>query len=106
MNPNIISNNTTAIYKTTHHRQVACDLKAVTETALQLLLEAFQRQKLHDSVKAFTTPNRVKQYLTLVLALEEREHFHILFLNNQHKLLQDVQMFSGTIDSFAEQGAL
>ena len=32
------------------------------------------------------------------LALEEREHFHVLFLDNQHKLLLDARMFSGTID--------
>lgn len=96
---NNIRNDTTATYKAS--TQVACDVKAVTEIALQLLLEEFQRRELHDSVNAFTTPDLVKQYLTLALALEEREHFHVLFLNNQHKLLQDVRLFSGTLDGSA-----
>ena len=93
---NLISNDTPASYQATP--QEAIDLKRATDTALQLLLAELQRRNLHATMDEFTTPNSVKTYLTLSLALEEREHFHVLFLNNQHKLLLDARLFSGTID--------
>ena len=93
---NKISNDTPETYKAT--TQVVFDLKVATHTALQLLLEELQRRNLHTTVEAFTAPDIVKNYLTLALALEEREHFHVLFLNNQHQLLLDARLFSGTID--------
>ena len=93
---NLISNDTPASYQATP--QEAIDLKRATDTALQLLLAELQRRNLHATMDEFTTPDSVKTYLTLSLALEEREHFHVLFLNNQHKLLLDARLFSGTID--------
>jgi DNA repair protein RadC len=91
-----ISNDTPAAYQAT--TSVVADFQVTINTALQLLFEELQRQNLHASVEAFTAPEIVKNYLTLSLALEEREHFHVLFLNNQHKLLLDDRLFSGTID--------
>ena len=93
---NKISNDTPETYKAT--TQVVFDLKVAINTALQMLLEELQRRNLHTTVEAFTAPDIVKNYLTLALALEEREHFHVLFLNNQHQLLLDARLFSGTID--------
>ena len=93
---NKITNDTPAAYQAT--TQAVVDLKFTINTALQLLLEELQRRNLHTTVAAFTAPDIVKNYLTLALALEEREHFHVLFLNNQHKLLLDDRLFSGTID--------
>jgi len=93
---NKISNDTPETYKAT--TQVVFDLKVAINTALQMLLEELQRRNLHTTVEAFTAPDIVKNYLTLALALEEREHFHVLFLNNQHQLLVDARLFSGTID--------
>ena len=90
------SNDTPAAYQTTTPEVL--DLKVATDTALQLLLAELQRRNLHTTLAAFTTPDIVKNYLTLSLALEEREHFHVLFLNNQHQLLLDARLFSGTID--------
>ena len=91
-----ITNDTPAAYQAT--TPVVADLQVTINTALQLLFEELQRQNLHTTVEAFTAPEIVKNYLTLSLALEEREHFHVLFLNNQHKLLLDDRLFSGTID--------
>ena len=91
-----ITNDTPAAYQAT--TPVVADLQITINTALQLLFEELQRQNLHATVAAFTAPDIVKNYLTLSLALEEREHFHVLFLNNQHKLLLDDRLFSGTID--------
>ena len=91
-----ITNDTPAVYQATTPE--VADLQVTINTALQLLFEELQRQNLHTTVAAFTAPEIVKNYLTLSLALEEREHFHVLFLNNQHKLLLDDRLFSGTID--------
>ena len=91
-----ITNDTPAAYQAT--TPVVADLQVTINTALQLLFEELQHQNLHATVAAFTAPEIVKNYLTLSLALEEREHFHVLFLNNQHKLLLDDRLFSGTID--------
>jgi len=91
-----ITNDTPAVYQATTTEVV--DLQVTINAALQLLFEELQRQNLHATVAAFTAPDIVKNYLTLSLALEEREHFHVLFLNNQHKLLLDDRLFSGTID--------
>ena len=93
---NKITNDTPAAYQA--KTQAVVDLQAAINTALQLLLEELQRRSLHTTVAAFTAPDIVKNYLTLALALEEREHFHVLFLNNQHQLLVDARLFSGTID--------
>lgn len=93
---NKISNDTAASYQAT--TQVDADLKAATHTALTMLLDELQHRNLYAALEGFTAPELVKNYLTLSLALEEREHFHVLFLNNQHKLLLDARLFSGTID--------
>ena len=91
-----INNDTPATYQASS--QAPVDLQVATQTALQLLSAELQRKNLHTNVAAFTAPDLVKDYLTLSLALEEREHFQVLFLNNQHQLLLDDRLFSGTID--------
>jgi DNA repair protein RadC len=47
---------------------------------------------------AFTSPDIVKDFLTLELSNLESERFDILFLNNQNQLIEHIPMFSGTID--------
>ena len=91
-----INNDTPAIYQA--QTQSVMDLQMAIQTALQLLLAELHRRNCHATVAPFTTPDLVKDYLTLSLALEEREHFQVLFLNNQHQLLLDDRLFSGTID--------
>lgn len=46
---------------------------------------------------ALNTPNAVRDYLTLKLAREESEHFMVLFLDVQHRLIEAEIMFSGTL---------
>ena len=77
-----INNDTPAIYQAS--TQAVVDLQMAIQTALQLLLAELHRRNCHASVAPFTAPDLVKDYLTLSLALEEREHFQVLFLNNQH----------------------
>lgn len=48
--------------------------------------------------QSFTKVSDVKEYAFLELANEEREHFLVMFLDNQHRLVKAERMFSGTID--------
>ncbi|WP_313104416.1 RadC family protein [Stutzerimonas nitrititolerans] len=47
----------------------------------------------------FNAPDIVKEYLGAKLAGLEHEVFAVLFLDNQHRLIDYVEMFRGTIDS-------
>lgn len=46
-----------------------------------------------------TSPTTVKDYLTVKLSTYEYEVFAVLFLDNQNRLIEYVEMFRGTIDS-------
>lgn len=48
---------------------------------------------------AITSPQEVKTYIKAYLQFKEREHFFVIFLNNQHKVIAHEDMFQGTIDS-------
>lgn len=77
---------------------ISPSLTSLMNRALKALKEEMVRKDIYSDMAAFTTPDLVKNYLTLALALEPIEHFHCLFLDNQHKLLEDRRLCSGTID--------
>lgn len=45
----------------------------------------------------FDSPNAVKDYLRFSIGGEQREHFKVLFLDSQHRLIDAIVMFSGTL---------
>ncbi|MCX5565812.1 RadC family protein [Alcaligenes phenolicus] len=47
---------------------------------------------------AFTSPMVVKEYLTAKLAGFDVEVFAVLFLDSQHRLIEYVEMFQGTLN--------
>lgn len=51
------------------------------------------------SFDAFTSSKTVKDYLQLKMSVHEREVFTVLFLDNQHKMIEVEDLFFGTIDS-------
>ena len=55
-------------------------------------------ETLREYEVAFTSPDLVKTYLKTRLAMLEHEEFHLLLLNNQHKLIESIALFRGTID--------
>lgn len=55
-------------------------------------------QKMQRSVE-FASPLSAKKYLCAKLAGLEHEVFAVLFLDNQHRLIEYVEMFRGTIDT-------
>ncbi|MGY5708879.1 RadC family protein [Vibrio cincinnatiensis] len=68
---------------------------------LQAVLEMTQRY-LAETLKrggALTSPHQTKLYLSSVLRDRQREAFYILFLDNQHRVIQDEVLFEGTIDA-------
>ncbi len=54
--------------------------------------------KVSDS-NFFNSPKLVSDYLRLQVSPLEREVFGVLFLTNQHQLISDEILFTGTIDS-------
>lgn len=51
-----------------------------------------------QSLINFSSPDDVADFLKPRLSGEEREHFEVLFLNQQHKLIKAERLFSGTIN--------
>ncbi len=48
---------------------------------------------------ALTSPDITRSYLRLLLAHREREVFVVMFLDNQHRLINHQEMFHGTVNS-------
>ncbi|MBL4706028.1 MAG: DNA repair protein RadC [Flavobacteriales bacterium] len=45
------------------------------------------------------SPIRVRDFLTLSLGAEEREHFEVIFLTSQNAVIAKERLFSGTINA-------
>ena len=68
--------------------------KKILEKAGEILEELYKYQP----VTSFTSVESVQYFLQIELSEEEREHFMVLFLDNQHRLLKKEVVFSGTIN--------
>ena len=68
--------------------------KAILDQAAETLVKRLRRSE----VRPFTSPNAVRQYITLQLPDRERETFACLFLDNRHRLIAYEELFQGTID--------
>lgn len=69
-----------------------CQLHATLEMAKRYLGAELERGHI------FEHPNTVRDYLTHHLRSQQREQFHVLFLDNHHRLIADETLFQGTID--------
>lgn len=58
------------------------------------LLEKYQRQPS----ESFLAASFAKKWLQLYLAKQEREVFVVIYLDNQHRLLEHETLFLGTIN--------
>jgi DNA repair protein RadC len=72
-------------------RQFSAD--DVLDFAMEIVGQRFQRGANMSS------PDATRQYLALQLAGLPREVFGVLFLDTQHRLIRNEEMFRGTIDS-------
>ncbi len=68
-------------------------MQASLEITQRFLAETLKRGE------ALTSPQQTQLYLSSVLRDRQREAFYILFLDNQHRVIQDEILFEGTIDA-------
>jgi len=71
----------------------------ITENEIIRSAKVLLKKRLTNDNDFFTSPDTVKDFLMLEYSEKEHECFVVLFLNNQHKLIKAVEMFTGTIDS-------
>ena len=72
-------------------------LQAVRELGLRL-----QQQDL-ETLTSLNTSTKVSTYLQCNIGHYQREVFCVLLLDNQHRLLELVELFQGTIDSASDR---
>ncbi|HDR1021763.1 TPA: DNA repair protein RadC [Pasteurella multocida] len=86
------------------NQQSFCQVKGIGITQfiqLQACIEMTKRylqEELHQ-MQVFNDPNSVRLYLQVALQHKEREVFLVLFLDNQHRLIKQEEMFLGTINT-------
>ncbi|MGM3173684.1 RadC family protein [Dickeya lacustris] len=68
-------------------------LQAVAELSRRLFSSHLARED------AMLNPQVTQQYLQLLLAHHEREVFLVMFLDNQHRVIEHQEMFAGTLHS-------
>lgn len=66
---------------------------AVIEQALKII-----QDRLKTPEMALTSPSLVSDYLVLRMAQFEDEHFSVILLDNQHRVIGFENVFRGTID--------
>ncbi|ELV3004062.1 MULTISPECIES: RadC family protein [Pseudomonadota] len=74
-------------------RYLPASVDQILDAARQAIDQKMQRGM------SFTNPAAVKEYLCTKLAGFEHEVFAVLFLDTQHRLIEYIEMFRGTIDS-------
>lgn len=74
-------------------RYLLASADQIIDAARQVIDQKMQRGA------SFTSPALVKEYLVAKLSGFEHEVFAVLFLDSQHRLIEYVEMFRGTIDS-------
>ncbi|MGR3807792.1 DNA repair protein RadC [Pasteurella testudinis DSM 23072] len=70
--------------------------QSVINSALNILNRTMEA---HPVYQVLSDPDVAKNYLKLLLGLEEREQFAVLFLKNDHTLIKSEILFSGSINS-------
>lgn len=68
--------------------------KRIIAMALQIL-----ERQLKQKTISFTSPELVISYLRLRLEQQDREHFLVLYLDNQNQLISSEILFIGTINA-------
>lgn len=66
----------------------------VVDRALKMLSTRIQEPEM-----IITSPDTVKAFLQCKIAHKEHEVFCVMFLNNQHELIEFQEMFRGTINA-------
>jgi DNA repair protein RadC len=75
---------------------VTDDEDQIINQALQILERRLKSRRISD--EQIQSPAAAGNYLKLMLAGEQREHFACLFMDNRHRLLKAEVLFHGSID--------
>lgn len=70
----------------------------LVERALRAIKNDFL---LAENKPGITSPTMFVDYLRLHLSEHDREHFCVIYLNNQHQVINTENLFSGTLDHVA-----
>ena len=87
--------------ETNHQSSEQYPLNTALEEENQIIAEAKQllyKRMTNRKYDQFTSPGAVRDYLRFHLAERKHEVFYCLFLDSQHRLLDDRELFRGTID--------
>lgn len=76
---------------------VQADKTASEDKAIEKALKILE-SRLRKPGSALTSPETTKTYLRFKLAELEHEVFSVIFLNNQHQVIEYRELFRGTID--------
>lgn len=79
-------------------KKCASELSAREKKTIQDALAILERTLRTPGV-ALTSPDLVADYLKLNIATRPHEVFVVLFLDNQHRVIDTKELFRGTIDS-------
>ena len=82
------------INETSGHFEV---LRPVTSAEILTMAKKLIKRKFVRG-QALTSPEATRSFLMMELALLEHEIFHILYLDNQHRIIKSECCFKGTID--------
>lgn len=63
-----------------------------------MVVAAYMGRKFADGRTALKSPVLVRRYLQAILQVEEREVFGVIYLDNQHCVIKNEELFFGTID--------
>ncbi len=87
-------------------KQSFCSARGLGEARFSLLQAALEisRRQVYETLgreDVLSSPEHVRQYLSLHLTGLQHEVFAALFLDNRHRVIEYQELFSGTIDSAA-----
>lgn len=88
--------------ETNHQPSDQYQLETTLEKENQVIAEAKQllyKRMTNRRYEQFTSPGAVVDFLRLHLAERKCEIFYCLFLDSQHRLIEDRELFRGTIDA-------
>jgi DNA repair protein RadC len=77
----------------------ATTILATDQDVIAKALHILESRLRCASGPSFTSPDAVTDYLKLNIATREHEVFVVMFLDNQHRLIEAQEMFRGTIDA-------
>ena len=87
--------------KTNRAQVVTGGLTVAEEKTVYRAMRVLERAMKREEVPVFTSPTLTRVYLCMRMGTLEHEEFHVLWLDNRHRLIAADRMFTGTIDAAA-----